>query len=512
MAPLQTINDTLIAEFEGLTPIQQFYKDKSVFLTGATGFLGKVVMEKLLRCCDINTLYILIRSKKGKNVETRCDEIFDDAVFDQLKQEKPKFRHKIIGVSGDCVLPGLGIDSNTRQVLRENVNIVFHVAATVKFDEKLKLALGINVNGTREMMLLSREMHNLQAFVHVSTAYCNCNRTTIDEKIYRQSMTGENAIKLMDCMDEKTLDSITPQLIAGWPNTYTYTKCLAEDLVKSMSKDLPVTIFRPAIVIPTYKEPVSGWIDNMYGPTGIIVGVGSGLLRVFRSNPENFAELVPVDMVCCALLASAWDVAKSTHNEPPVYNYVASVQNPITWKRYCDLGIDHGKQMPMMKTLWYNRFTMTSSVIMLAILSFLYHTIPAFLMDAGLVLTGKKPKMMRIYKKIHKFCEVIGYFTTQRWYFANTNVQKLWSSLDPEDQKMFFFNMADIEWSEVIGLSIYGIRTYLLKEDPSTIPLALKRAERLKWLHYATIYTVYTLVLYVLYVILKAFSFFSLFD
>lgn len=60
------------------------------------------------------------------------------------------------------MLPALGIDANTRQVLRENVNIVFHVAATVKFDEKLKLALGINVNGTREMMLLSREIHDLQ--------------------------------------------------------------------------------------------------------------------------------------------------------------------------------------------------------------------------------------------------------------------------------------------------------------------------------------------------------------
>lgn len=83
-------------------------------------------------------------------------------VFDQLKQEKPKFRHKIVGVSGDCVLPGLGIDPNQRQILRENVNIVFHVAATVRFDEKLKLALGINVNGTREMMLLSQEIRDLQ--------------------------------------------------------------------------------------------------------------------------------------------------------------------------------------------------------------------------------------------------------------------------------------------------------------------------------------------------------------
>lgn len=82
-----------------------------------------------------------------------------------MKQEKPKFRHKIVGVSGDCELPGLGIDANTRQVLRENVNIVFHGAATVRFDEKLKLALGINVNGTREMMLLSREIHDLQVTI-----------------------------------------------------------------------------------------------------------------------------------------------------------------------------------------------------------------------------------------------------------------------------------------------------------------------------------------------------------
>lgn len=86
----------------------------------------------------------------------------DSQLFDKLKQEKPKFRHKIVGISGDCSLPGLGIDAVARQSLRDNVNIVLHVAATVRFDEKLKLALGINVSGTREMLLLSREMFNLK--------------------------------------------------------------------------------------------------------------------------------------------------------------------------------------------------------------------------------------------------------------------------------------------------------------------------------------------------------------
>lgn len=56
--------------------------------------------------------------------------------------------------------------------------------------------------------------------------------------------------------------------------------------------------------------------------------------------------------------------------------------------------------------------------------------------------------------------------------------------MDPKDQKMFFFNMADIDWNEVISLSIHGIRTFLMKEDPTTIPLALKRANRYVYLLY----------------------------
>lgn len=209
-------------------------------------------------------------------------------------------------------------------------------------------------------------------------------------------------------------------LIGDWPNTYTFTKSLAEDLVKSMCKRndtenmnskiidnnntdekqpqqdemLPVTIFRPAIVIPTYKEPVVGWIDNMYGPTGIIVGVGAGLLRVFYGKKENHAELVPVDMCCNGILASAYDIAHTYKNysEPPVYNYVASPQNPISWKDYCEYGIEHGQKMPMMKSIWYYRFHMTSSRFLISILTFLYHTLPALIIDTGLVIMQRKPK------------------------------------------------------------------------------------------------------------------------
>lgn len=61
--------------------LQQFYAGQSILLTGATGFLGKVITEKLLRTCqDIKVLYLLIREKKGKNSNQRIKDLFDNPV------------------------------------------------------------------------------------------------------------------------------------------------------------------------------------------------------------------------------------------------------------------------------------------------------------------------------------------------------------------------------------------------------------------------------------------------
>lgn len=56
--------------------IQAFYENKSIFITGCTGFLGKVLLEKLLRSCPgIESIYVLMRSKKGKDIESRVEEV-----------------------------------------------------------------------------------------------------------------------------------------------------------------------------------------------------------------------------------------------------------------------------------------------------------------------------------------------------------------------------------------------------------------------------------------------------
>ena len=119
--------------------INQYFADRSVFITGASGFLGKVLLEKLLRSCgSIKTIYVLLRPKSGQNSQQRLNELLDSIVFDNIRKENPLQFNKVIAVSGDVTYPNLGITPNDVNTLINNVNVIFHSAATVRFDEPLK--------------------------------------------------------------------------------------------------------------------------------------------------------------------------------------------------------------------------------------------------------------------------------------------------------------------------------------------------------------------------------------
>lgn len=76
----------MMNENDILTPIQKFYAGTNIFITGATGFMGKCLLEKLLRSCpDIEKIYVLVREKKGKNASDRVQALFQDVVSKFIK-------------------------------------------------------------------------------------------------------------------------------------------------------------------------------------------------------------------------------------------------------------------------------------------------------------------------------------------------------------------------------------------------------------------------------------------
>ncbi|XP_046683821.1 fatty acyl-CoA reductase wat-like isoform X2 [Homalodisca vitripennis] len=479
-------------EAEG-SPIQQFYQDKCVLITGGTGFLGKVLTEKLLRSCSgVSQIFLIARPKKGKTIHERIDDIFSDPLFAKIPA---KARLKVEAIEGDCAVPGLGLSDQDRCLLVSKVHIIIHAAATVRFDERLSIAVDINVRGTREMLDLAREMPGLKAFVHVSTAFANCHLQQIEEKFYPPPTSCENLSQLTQCVQPDLLDQITPQILDKWPNTYVYTKSVAEDLVLRYSKGLPVAVFRPAVVVATNSEPIPGWIDNLYGATGVVVGCGTGVLRTLQCDSSVSAQIVPVDMSCSAIIAATWHVANRSNKDsnqniskeepmvPPIFNYVPSAERPITWADFMSLSYTHGLQVPPLQTMWYICLTLHTSWFMNKLFVVLFHFLPAIIIDLIAMLFGKRTNLLKIYKKINKFSDVIAYFGTRTWDFKNTNTQALWQSLEAKDQQLFFFDMSQLDWNKYFYWYTRGVRQYLLKDDLSTVPQAQKRLRRFYWAH-----------------------------
>ncbi|KAJ9578555.1 hypothetical protein L9F63_005284, partial [Diploptera punctata] len=139
-------------------------KGQVILITGATGFLGKVLLEKILRICDIDTVYLLIRNKKGKEPRQRVEEIYNSPLFFKVKEkmDSATFSRKVIGIAGDVAEPNLGLSEESRKLLVDRVNIVYHAAATIRFDEPLKRAVLLNTRGTKLMLELAKQMKKLE--------------------------------------------------------------------------------------------------------------------------------------------------------------------------------------------------------------------------------------------------------------------------------------------------------------------------------------------------------------
>lgn len=82
---------------------------------------------------------------------------------------------------------GLGIPTEARLTLINNVSVVFHMAATLKLEGALKDAVEMNVDGTIKVVDLCKQMKKLEALVHLSTAFCNSDIKIMDEKVFHKS-------------------------------------------------------------------------------------------------------------------------------------------------------------------------------------------------------------------------------------------------------------------------------------------------------------------------------------
>ncbi|XP_012636180.1 fatty acyl-CoA reductase 1 isoform X2 [Microcebus murinus] len=471
-----------------MVSIPEYYEGKNVLLTGATGFLGKVLLEKLLRSCPkVNSVYVLVRQKAGQTPQERVEEVLSGKLFDRLRDENPDFREKIIAINSELTQPKLALSEEDKEVIIDSTNIIFHCAATVRFNENLRDAVQLNVIATRQLILLAQQMKNLEVFMHVSTAYAYCNRKHIDEVVYPPPVDPKKLIDSLEWMDDGLVNDITPKLIGDRPNTYIYTKALAEYVVQQEGAKLNVAIVRPSIVGASWKEPFPGWIDNFNGPSGLFIAAGKGILRTMRASNNALADLVPVDVVVNTSLAAAWYSGVNRYMRPRnimVYNCTTGSTNPFHWGEVGYYLTHSFKMNPLNQVFRRPNIKFYSNNLLLHYWKGVRHTVPALLLDLALRLTGQKPWMMKTITRLHKAMVFLEYFTSNSWVWNTDNVNMLMNQLNPEDKKTFNIDVRQLHWAEYIENYCMGTKKYVLNEEMSGLPAARKHLNKLRNIRY----------------------------
>lgn len=116
--------------------IRSFYDKKCVLVTGATGFVGRFLVYRLLSTCNVSKIYIVLRTKHGVSIGKRMEKFFKESIFTHLSD--PSLLSKVIAVQGDVTLPGLGLSPEDTKTVTDHVSVVFHSAASIRLNQTLK--------------------------------------------------------------------------------------------------------------------------------------------------------------------------------------------------------------------------------------------------------------------------------------------------------------------------------------------------------------------------------------
>ncbi|KAJ8749974.1 hypothetical protein K2173_013889 [Erythroxylum novogranatense] len=355
----------------------QFLQDKTILVTGATGFLAKIFLEKILRMQPkVKKIYLLLRAADAKAASLRFqNEAIGKDLFRLLKERFGANLNSFISartvlVAGDIsVGDDLGIgDSNLREKMWNELDVVVNLAATTNFDERYDVALGINTLGAKHVLCFAKKCVKLKSFVHVSTAYVAGEKAGLILETAYQMGESLNGVKGLDVAEEKRLIEATlAELEAkgaaveeikeaikdlgldrakfyGWPNTYVFTKAMGEMLVGQLKEDMPVVVIRPTIITSTYREPFPGWIEGVRTIDSLAVAYGKGRLTCFLGDLNAIVDVIPADMVVNSMIVAM--VAHANQPSYAIYQVGSSVRNPVKYSDLKDFGFRYFTKKP----------------------------------------------------------------------------------------------------------------------------------------------------------------------
>ncbi len=493
---------------------------KRILLTGTTGFVGKAVLEKLLRAIpDVGRIVLLVRgNRKYPDARERfVNEIASSSIFDTLREQLGDgfdafLADKVEVVAGELTAPALGLDAVAFDRLGQSLDVIINCAASVNFREELDQALAINTLCLRSLLDLA-ERGTRTAFVQISTCYVHgYHQGRIEEVNHPPAKGGiplhadgyydvEPVIEQFQADIGKVLarhpgdEARSRALIDlgirhahryGWNDTYTLTKWMGEQLLFKYRQGKSLTIVRPAIVESTWQEPVPGWVEGVKVADAVILAYAREKVFLFPGRRRGVIDVIPVDLVANSIVLAAAETQVEHSTEHRIYQCCSGDTNPITLGEFIDhLQEEAEAHYDKYDKLFYRRPRQKFHTIPRWLFSLLMRSGYALMKGASVVkakLGGEvNSRAMDVIRTTLHLALVFAFYTVPRYRFSNLKLRDLSARMGETDTRLFPVDAAVFDWRTYLrDIHMAGLNRYALKPRKAAkpSPKALRKAER----------------------------------
>ncbi|XP_019431553.1 PREDICTED: probable fatty acyl-CoA reductase 4 [Lupinus angustifolius] len=460
-----------------LRSVSDFFRGKTILVTGATGFLAKVFVEKILRVQpDIKKLYLLVRASDPYLATQRLhNEVFKKDLFRVLQDKwganfDSFISKKVVAVAGDVSRDMLGfIDVKLSEEMLKEINIIVNSAATTNLDERFDVAMGTNTVGAFNVLNFAKSCQKIEIILHVSTAYvCGQGEGLIAEEPIHMGQTL-NKCRRLDINLEKQLiqeklselraqnaneETITKTMkkfgmiranLHGWQNTYVFTKAMGEMIMGNMKDNLHLIITRPTMIVGTHSEPFPGWIEEVRTMDFLIAAYCQGTLTSFVGHSDTVLDTIPADMVVNSMFIALLAHSKN-HFKNLIYHSASSLRNPFKFSDLQDIMYSYFTKNP-----WVDQYG--KPVVVTKKLTLCSTSMDELPLNKG----SKLEKIRDLYKPYALFKGIFDDQNAEKLRIATKGVQGM--------NEEFNFDPRDVNWKDYMmnihlpGLVKYSIRS-----------------------------------------------------